>query len=192
MKLNVERMSKNGIYSGSRWYNISKFAKPLPSLAGIEVGMEVEVAVNSKGWVTAISMVNGASPEVQTPEVKPPVKAEGKKTTKQHEKKTSNRTVELSSEERKEVARSEAVKAVLGSPLLYAIYKNDSDKGKTTKELSVLIRQFTAYILTGVFDEFLSPVSESEGTEKVNPVSEQGTVAVDTESTPPIESAGPR
>lgn len=156
MQLNVERVSRNGIYADGQWHNTSKFAKPVPSLVGIEAGMTVEVEMNSKGWITNIASTKGQSASVMGP-----------KDTPDKPVKKSYSDFKRDPDVRNEIARGTAVKAVLGSPLLYSLYKNEEDKKKTTEELTVLIRQFTGYILTGIFDEASAPVNVPEES-KVN------------------------
>ena len=186
MQLNVERVSRTGIFSNDKWYNISKFGNPAPSLVGIQSGMTVDVEISAKGWITKISGTGGGPPDATVKILgNQPVKSTGRQPFKQDP------------QTRREIARGTALKAVLGSPLLYAVYKNDSDRGKTAKEINTLINQFTGYILTGTFDEAAAPVNpvievdtsvmvdkKPEESESSVPVSEKKAVEPVTEKSP--------
>ena len=61
MELVVERVSRNGVLSGNVWYNLNKYAEPVPTLNGIESGMTVEMELNKGGFINKITAKGGAS-----------------------------------------------------------------------------------------------------------------------------------
>jgi len=76
MELIVERVNQTGtgFVSGGVWYNVNRFADPVPTLVGITEGSRVEVELNKGGFINKINLVGGG--QATTPaQASPPQQA---------------------------------------------------------------------------------------------------------------------
>ena len=64
MELIVERVNQTGtgFVSGGVWYNVNRFADPVPTLVGVTEGSKVEVELNKGGFINKIMLVGGQAP----------------------------------------------------------------------------------------------------------------------------------
>lgn len=63
MELVVDRVNQtgSGFLSEDKWYNVNRYATPMPTLDGIKEGMTVEVDLNKGGFINKI-VVKGGQP----------------------------------------------------------------------------------------------------------------------------------
>ncbi len=159
MLITVERVSKFGVQANGKWHNLSKFSKTPVDLSTLSPGMQVEI--NAKGYITGLAEGGmTTATEGTTTETRPALTP----TRSAYQDKNSPSV-------RMEIARGTAVKAVLGSPLLFEIYRPARDEqGKVVgdfkpqevlEEAKVLIEQVTNYIATGSYDKELPVTAAS-------------------------------
>lgn len=146
----VEKKSAFGIMVNGQWFNINKFAKPAPDLSGVNRGDTVTMKVSGGKYISSITGGGGVATATTT----------GTSTT------TAPASRGYTSTTREEIARSTAVKAVLGSTILHSVYEGEADKGKVAAEVKELCKQVTNYILTGDWFEKVE-VKTSEDVESL-------------------------
>lgn len=166
MVITVERVSKYGVQANGKWHNPSKFLKVPIDLTALRAGDEVEL--NAKGFITAVvKQGGGAMPTSATTAAD----QAGAQVNPEARAKTYTYQGKDSPSVRMEIARGTAVKAVLGSVILFEIYRPSRDEtGKVTGEfkpqeiigdLKTLIEQVTNYIATGAYDKELPVTAAS-------------------------------
>jgi len=143
-EVELKARTGKGIRVDGVWYNLNGYVTPKPSFENLSIGDEVTLELNNKNFVNKV-IFNGET-LVQTGESVAKSQTRGKTVFKQ------DKTVRM------EIARGTALKAVFGSPVLWNIYdhamKNDKKMttDKVASELKVLVKDATAYIITGAFD----------------------------------------
>lgn len=140
----VERVSRFGFMVNGDWVKGDKYATPKVELTGYTVGQELVVTYNDKGYAVKIEGARKGSSTPATSEASPMVA-----------------TTYKASDKSKEIARSTAVKAVFGSPILYDIYKGEDNKDSVATELMALVKQVATYITTGEFGGGTIPTVEA-------------------------------
>lgn len=120
MKLTVEAVSRYGFKADGQWFNKQKGHDV--SFEGLKRGDELEVEVENDKYVTSLEKLSSGVVDMPS---------------RQNTSGSSE-----PSEKDAQIARSTAVKAVLGSPL-------DLLNGLSESELNELIRSMSNFILTG-------------------------------------------
>lgn len=135
----VEGKSAFGIKVNGKWYNPNKFASPKPDFSGVSKGVTVTMEVSGDKYISSLSVDGSAAPSTMTTATTPAIAP-----MTRHSYKNADR---------EEIARSTAVKAVLGSTVLHSVFEAEADKTKVAVECRKLINEVTNYILTGDWHE---------------------------------------